>query len=160
MKPFPKICPRCGDAFSGSDGRQKFCSKHCARTAQTFPGRVQPNRTRSGPVPLPVGSIRQHGPYLKTCIEDGQGDFGHQTRWILVHRLVMQQHLGRRLEKYETVHHINGDTHDNRLENLQLRIGKHGRGAAFRCLDCGSHNVSAVPLGVTEMASSSQITVA
>jgi len=32
----------------------------------------------------------------------------------------MEQHLGRKLGRYEIVHHINGDPQDNRLENLQV----------------------------------------
>lgn len=43
---------------------------------------------------------------------------------VLEHRLVMEQAIGRRLRTNEHVHHINGDTHDNRLENLQVLTPK------------------------------------
>lgn len=32
----------------------------------------------------------------------------------------MEQKIGRKLERNEIVHHINGNTRDNRIENLQL----------------------------------------
>lgn len=39
-------------------------------------------------------------------------------------RVVMEQMLGRSLKPGEEVHHINGDTMDDRLENLQLFASK------------------------------------
>jgi hypothetical protein len=66
---------------------------------------------------------------------------------VMEHIKVMSDILGRPLRAGETVHHINNNARDdNRPENLQLRQGKHGKGARFVCLDCGSHNVEAVEL--------------
>lgn len=47
-------------------------------------------------------------------------DSTNKTRYTLEHRLVMERHIGRKLKKTEVVHHINEDTQDNRIENLQL----------------------------------------
>jgi hypothetical protein len=43
-----------------------------------------------------------------------------KSGYILEHRYVMEQAIGRRLTEIEVVHHINGDTQDNRIENLEL----------------------------------------
>ena len=44
-------------------------------------------------------------------------DYGVHTS---LHRIIMERHIGRKLESDEVVHHINGRKKDNRLKNLKL----------------------------------------
>ena len=52
----------------------------------------------------------------------------YQGKKLLLHRHIMQQSLGRNLQRWEHVHHINHDTFDNRLENLKVLSNReHGK---------------------------------
>ena len=55
------------------------------------------------------------------CITShGYKKFTVNGRRVYEHQLVMEKSIGRRLNKGEVVHHINHDTLDNRIENLEL----------------------------------------
>jgi hypothetical protein len=62
----------------------------------------------------PVWAVNQGG-YVGKRSTENTG-----AAWILQHRAVMEEMLGRPLVKGENVHHINGVRDDNRPENLEL----------------------------------------
>lgn len=51
-----------------------------------------------------------------------------ENGYVLHHRIVMENYLGRILQSHEVVHHINGNKKDNRLENLEvMNVDEHSR---------------------------------
>lgn len=100
-----KVCPSCGESFSrgnmkASDYREKkFCSKECYHKHNTGENHWY---WKGGIKTRPDGYVRES----KT------------DRYI--HRIVMEQHLGRPLKPEEQVHHIDDDPSNNSIENLRL----------------------------------------
>lgn len=118
-------CKNCGKEFyrtrrngSGTIYReQQLCSKQCKNEWTS-----KLHRERHG---LPTITRRLKRRYVVLRIPAQNGIPVHE---ILEHRYVMEQTIGRKLASEETVHHVNGDRFDNRIENLELFSSRHGPG--------------------------------
>lgn len=65
---------------------------------------------------------------IRDVYPDARFREGEHTHKMFEHRAAMSHHLKRPLSLNETVHHRNGNRSDNRIDNLELRAGKHGPG--------------------------------
>lgn len=98
--------------------QQKFCSQQCKAANQRTVALERFNRGEY------KRHIKRHG-YVWISVPSLVTGKKHA---IMEHRWVMSQHLRRALFPEETVHHINGNRQDNRLENLELFTSRHGTG--------------------------------
>ena len=79
-------------------------------------------------VALPVAKPYERPLWSKEISKTGYVTIKTPRGLMHEHRWVMEQHLGRELINGESIHHVNGDRCDNRLENLELWASKHPGG--------------------------------
>jgi hypothetical protein len=132
-----KPCLRCGKLFHHRTARVMYCSDECRLgtgvclvCGETFQKSKKVNGQWCSTDcyyewKAPTGTVKPAGAdgYMMVKVPPGtEGSMQSKTmrRWMLEHRYVMQQHLGRPLEANEQVHHLNGRRDDNRIENLEL----------------------------------------
>lgn len=99
-----KTCEQCGNEYQKRRSEaywqfeeRRFCSRPCADIGKRTT-RVPDNEFKAR--------------YRQKKTPDGKR--------VLLHRWVMEQHLGRKLETWEQVHHINHNRLDNRIKNLEV----------------------------------------
>lgn len=113
----PRQCEECGTPITGEATKLKdsasrarknnrFCTKACASRATAR------NRATTR------GWVRTSKGYKALRLPEHP--MADKTGYVLEHRVVMAEILGRPLKPTEVVHHVNGDRMDNRRENLEL----------------------------------------
>lgn len=80
---------------------------------------------KNNPKWKPIGSKRVSHDYVLIKIEEG--------KWVKEERYIAEKKLGRKLKGIETIHHIDGNKSNNKIENLYLMLRKEHK--AWHTLD-------------------------
>lgn len=112
-------CKQCKSEFKAPPSKERiYCSRLCSNIGKPNHFHIghtenigSKNSQWKGGIYKNLGYVFIHSPKHPNC--DVRG-------YVQEHRLVMEQHLGRYLNRNEVIHHINKIKHDNRIENLML----------------------------------------
>ncbi len=115
---YERECQICGEKFNTTlseikDGGGKFCSRKCyyEHLRKNRPKGEDSWAWKGGEFKDNEGYIRVYRPEHPNAQSRG---------YVPKHRLVMEEHLGRKLKEEEVVHHIDGDKENNDIDNLVL----------------------------------------
>lgn len=73
-----------------------------------------------------IRKIVKKGNYLYAVVPEHPK--ARKYGYVLAHRVIMENKLGRELQEIEEVHHIDGNRHNNSPENLEIMLrGEHQR---------------------------------
>lgn len=101
--------------------RQKLSENAKNRNfGKIWKGRKRPNSFRLKASKAKMGARNPAWKGARTISTQGYILLQRNGKRIMEHRLIMETILGRKLERWEKVHHINSIKDDNRPENLQL----------------------------------------
>jgi hypothetical protein len=91
-----------------------------------------------------IEKVVKKGEYLYAVVKEHPNAIDHG--YVLHHRVVMENHLGRLLTKGEVVHHKDGNKHNNNVDNLEvmdkqehnrLHASKGRTLVRLTCVNCG-----------------------
>ena len=102
-----KSCSICHNVLPDSSFNKRLRAK-CGLRSECRDCQNSLSRGYDGPTRPKIPSTTR---YLKKRVNGNN---------VCVHRHIMETIIGRPLDTFEYVHHINGNSYDNRPENLQL----------------------------------------
>ena len=115
-------CKRCGNELK-KPWQKQYCSRECSNKATAGANSLSKMGEKN-----PMYGKRS--PQFKgdTLSTDGYVVVTRGEKRVRKHREIMENHLGRKLEDWEVIHHKNENRLDNRIENLEvMRDGYHVR---------------------------------